>query len=80
LADAATVIRPMIKSAVTGRVHALCVEALALLGEADPVRSASARRLTVSERTVENHVSHILSKLGRSSRAGIASWYATSGS
>ena len=42
--------------------------------------AAIARRLTVSERTVENHASHILSKLGRSSRAGIASWYATSDS
>ncbi len=41
--------------------------------------AAIARQLTVSERTVENHVSHILSKLGRSSRAGIANWYATSG-
>jgi DNA-binding CsgD family transcriptional regulator/tetratricopeptide (TPR) repeat protein len=41
--------------------------------------AAIARRLTVSERTVENHVSHILHKLGCSSRAGVASWYATSG-
>ena len=41
--------------------------------------AAIARRLTVSERTVENHVSLILHKLGCSSRAGVASWYATSG-
>lgn len=37
--------------------------------------AAVAGRLTLSERTVENHVGHILRKLGRSSRAAIASWY-----
>ena len=33
------------------------------------------RRLSLSERTVENHVSHILRKLDLTSRAGIASWH-----
>jgi DNA-binding CsgD family transcriptional regulator len=37
------------------------------------------RRLSVSERTVENHVSHILHKLQLSSRAGIASWHVGQG-
>jgi DNA-binding CsgD family transcriptional regulator len=37
--------------------------------------AAIGHRLTLSERTVENHVSHILHKLGRTSRAAVASWY-----
>ena len=48
LADAATVIRPIHNSAVTGRVHALCVEALARLGDSDPVRSARVRAQLVA--------------------------------
>jgi DNA-binding NarL/FixJ family response regulator len=35
-----------------------------------------ATRLHLSERTVENHVTHILTKLGFESRARIAAWYA----
>ena len=38
--------------------------------------AAIASRLTLSERTVENHVSHVLRKLDLTSRAGIASWHA----
>jgi DNA-binding NarL/FixJ family response regulator len=34
--------------------------------------AAIAGRLTLSERTVENHVSHILRKLGSGSRASVA--------
>ncbi|HEY5980674.1 MAG TPA: LuxR C-terminal-related transcriptional regulator, partial [Microlunatus sp.] len=34
-----------------------------------------AKSLTLSERTVESHVSHILQKLGQSSRLGIALWH-----
>lgn len=48
LADAATVIRTMTNSSVTGRVHALCVEALALLGDSDPVREARVRAQLVA--------------------------------
>ncbi len=36
-----------------------------------------ATRLHLSERTVENHVTHILTKLGFESRARIAAWHAT---
>ncbi|TYC16110.1 AAA family ATPase [Actinomadura syzygii] len=36
-----------------------------------------AARLHLSERTVENHVSHILTKLGVNNRAHIATWHAT---
>lgn len=35
-----------------------------------------AHRLRLSERTAENHVTHILNKLGFDSRARIAAWYA----
>jgi len=48
MADAATVIRTMTNSAVTGRVHALCIEALARLGDADPVREARVRAQLVA--------------------------------
>jgi DNA-binding CsgD family transcriptional regulator len=41
--------------------------------------AAIGRRLTLSERTVENHVSHVLRKLGCTSRAAVATWYATEG-
>jgi DNA-binding CsgD family transcriptional regulator len=37
--------------------------------------AAIAARLTLSERTVENHVSSILRKLDLGSRAGVAAWY-----
>ncbi|MFH8935496.1 ATP-binding protein [Streptomyces griseosporeus] len=36
-----------------------------------------ARRLHMAERTAENHVTHILTKLGFDSRARIAAWYAS---
>jgi DNA-binding CsgD family transcriptional regulator len=36
-----------------------------------------ATRLHLSERTAENHVAHILTKLGFDSRSRIAAWYAT---
>jgi non-specific serine/threonine protein kinase len=35
-----------------------------------------ARRLAVSQRTVESHVEHILAKLAFTSRAQIAAWTA----
>lgn len=40
---------------------------------------AIAQRLQLSERTVENHVSHVLTKTGHSSRAGIVAWYTARG-
>jgi non-specific serine/threonine protein kinase len=38
-----------------------------------------AHRLHLSERTAENHVAHIMTKLGFDSRARIAAWYAARG-
>jgi DNA-binding CsgD family transcriptional regulator len=38
-----------------------------------------ARRLHLSERTAENHVAHILTKLGFSSRSRVAAWHAAHG-
>jgi DNA-binding CsgD family transcriptional regulator len=38
---------------------------------------AIAERLFVSERTAQNHVQHILTKLGLANRAQIAAWFAT---
>lgn len=37
------------------------------------------QRLFIAERTVDNHVQHILNKLGYNSRAQIAAWAATAG-
>ena len=48
LADAATVIRTGHGGSVAARVHELCVEALASLGEADPVRTARVRAQLVA--------------------------------
>lgn len=36
---------------------------------------AIAGRLHLSERTVENHVSHVMRKTGRPTRVGVAGWY-----
>jgi len=38
-----------------------------------------AHRLIVSERTAENHVQHVLNRLGLRSRAQVATWAAQNG-
>jgi DNA-binding NarL/FixJ family response regulator len=38
-----------------------------------------ASRLVVSERTVESHVQHVLTKLGATSRSQVAAWVARGG-
>jgi DNA-binding NarL/FixJ family response regulator len=38
---------------------------------------AIAKRLYLSERTAQNHVQHILTKLGLANRAHIATWFTT---
>ena len=48
-------------------------EVAALVGEGLSNRQI-ARRLTISERTAESHVQHVLTKLGFSSRSQIAVW------
>jgi hypothetical protein len=48
LADAATLIRPSHNLALMARVHELCAEGLARLGDADPVRSARLRAQLVA--------------------------------
>ena len=49
-------------------------EVIALVA-ADLTNRQIAERLMVSERTVENHVSHALAKAGLATRAGLAAWY-----
>ena len=41
---------------------------------------AIAAELVISSRTAQNHVQHILTKLGATNRAQVASWFATRGS
>jgi DNA-binding NarL/FixJ family response regulator len=63
--------RPRRSEVLTGREEQI----VALLA-AGLSNRAIAQRLQLSERTVENHVSHVLTKTGHSSRAGVAAWYA----
>ena len=50
-------------------------EEVVALVAADLTNQQIAERLVVSERTVENHVSHALAKAGMATRAGLAAWY-----
>ena len=52
---------------------------IALLVAEGLTNRAIAQRLVISERTVEGHVAHILTKLGHSSRAQIAAWAVSQG-
>jgi DNA-binding CsgD family transcriptional regulator len=63
--------RPRRSQVLTGREEQI----VALLA-AGLSNRAIAQRLQLSERTVENHVSHVLTKTGHSSRSGVAAWYA----
>jgi DNA-binding NarL/FixJ family response regulator len=49
---------------------------IALLVGRGLINRQIAQKLSISERTVENHISKILKKLGFSSRARIATWVA----
>jgi DNA-binding CsgD family transcriptional regulator len=66
LRAATTAAEPL--TAREGQVAALVAEGLS--------NRQIAQRLRLSPRTAENHVTHILAKLGFDSRARIASWYA----
>ena len=47
---------------------------IASLVAAGPSNRAIADRLVISDRTAQNHVQHILGKLGFTNRAQIAAW------
>jgi DNA-binding NarL/FixJ family response regulator len=66
-----TSIQPRRAQLLTGREE----QVVGLLADGLTNR-AIARRLQLSERTVENHVSHVLTKTGHTSRSGVAAWYA----
>ena len=51
---------------------------MARLIAADRSNKQIAAELVISQRTAENHVEHILTKLGFTSRAQVASWVAAS--
>jgi DNA-binding CsgD family transcriptional regulator len=74
LADADTLLaRITIAARVTNPLSPRETEVAGLIGQALSNRQI-AERLVLSERTVESHVSSILSKLGYSSRTEIATW------
>jgi DNA-binding NarL/FixJ family response regulator len=73
LVAAATALRDARRRA--GVLSAREAQVAALIAEGLSNRQI-AHRLHLSERTAENHVTHILTKLGFGSRARIASWYA----
>jgi DNA-binding NarL/FixJ family response regulator len=73
LAAAATALRDA--RSRTGILSAREEQVAALVAEGFSNRQI-AHRLHLSERTAENHVTHILTKLGFDSRARIAAWYA----
>jgi DNA-binding CsgD family transcriptional regulator len=62
----------------TGPLTTRELEVAALVAEGLTNR-AIAERLFLSERTAQNHVQHILTKLGVSNRTQVASWYADGG-
>jgi predicted ATPase len=63
---------------VAAMVHAPAIACLDALDEARGMTNRQiAETLVLSERTAENHVQHILTKLGMDSRIQIAAWVAT---
>jgi DNA-binding NarL/FixJ family response regulator len=72
LAAAATALRDERRRA--GALTAREEQVAALVAEGLSNRQI-AHRLHLSERTTENHVTHILTKLGFDSRTRIAAWY-----
>jgi DNA-binding CsgD family transcriptional regulator len=73
LLTAATALRDTTRR--SGALSAREQQVAALIAEGLSNRQI-AHRLHLSERTAENHVTHILTKLGFDSRARVAAWYA----
>jgi DNA-binding NarL/FixJ family response regulator len=70
---------PVVPAAATPRPTRLTPrerEVASLVAQGLPNREIAAA-LTISERTAENHVEHILTKLGFRSRAQVAVWAAS---
>jgi len=48
---------------------------IALIAARGRTNREIADQLTVSERTVENHLAHVYTKLGLAGRSGLAAWF-----
>jgi len=68
----------LVSTSPAHRISARELDVVRLLAEGHSNR-AIGHRLCISERTVENHMAHILAKLGLASRTAVVAWAVRNG-